>query len=137
MESEKILNILKKYFRNKPEIVVSYLFGSYARNQSNSLSDIDIALLLNKKIEKEGELIYKAKLIADLMSVLKTNLVDVVCLNSAPPLLAHRVIRDGIIIDSKDEKARIFFETLSLNQYIDTKPLREIQNLYFRQRALA
>jgi len=137
MESEKILNILKKYFRNKPEIVVSYLFGSYARNQSNSLSDIDIALLLNKKIEKEGELIYKAKLIADLMSVLKTNLVDIVCLNSAPPLLAHRVIRDGIIIDSKDEKARIFFETLSLNQYIDTKPLREIQNLYFRQRALA
>jgi len=137
MDSEKILNILKKYFRNKPEIVVSYLFGSYAKNQSNSLSDIDIALLLNKKIEKEGELIYKAKLIADLMSVLKTNLVDVVCLNSAPPLLAHRVIRDGIIIDSKDEKARIFFETLSLNQYIDTKPLREIQNLYFRQRALA
>lgn len=137
MKSEQIVNILKEYFRNKPEVNLAYLFGSCARDERQSLSDIDIAVLINKEIAKEGILGYQAELTADLMSLLKSNRIDVVCLNSAPPLLAHRVIRDGIVIYSKDEKIRISFEMRSLQRYIDTKPLREIQNTYFRQRALA
>ncbi len=134
---EQIISMLKKYFKNKPEVTVAYLFGSRARDESNPLSDTDIAVLINKGIAKEGILGYQAELTADLMAVLKSNRIDVICLNSAPPLLAHRVVRDGTIIDSKDEKDRIFFEVHSLQRYIDTKPLREIQNKYFRQRVLA
>ena len=137
MKAEQIVDILKKYFRNRPGVSVAYLFGSCARNERQPLSDIDIAVLVDKEIAKEEMLIYRAELTADLMSALKSNRVDVVCLNSAPPLLAHRAIRDGIVIYSKNERDRISFEVRALQQYIDTKPLRKIQNRYFRQRALA
>jgi len=136
MKVEQILNILKKYFANKPEVTIAYLFGSCARDERQPFSDIDIAVFVNKEPPKEEILKYRVGLTADLISLLKSNRVDVVCLNSAPPLLTHRVIRDGIIICNKDEKVKVSFEVRSLQRYIDTKPLREVQNKYFRQRAL-
>jgi hypothetical protein len=48
-----------------------------------------------------------------------------VVLNSAPPLLAQRVIRDGELLAERNAPTRIRLETDAVIRYLDTIPLRE------------
>jgi len=51
MQQDKALSIARRYIKklkeNKLPIEKAYLFGSYARNQQNKYSDIDICLIVN------------------------------------------------------------------------------------------
>ena len=49
---ERILEVLKPYLEN---IIGVYLYGSYARNEQNSKSDIDLLIITNKKISIKKE----------------------------------------------------------------------------------
>jgi len=53
------------------------------------------------------------------MSGLGTNAVDVVILNSAPPLLYHRVLRDGLRVFSRDLRATTAREGRALSRHCD------------------
>ncbi len=44
---KKIVQIITKYFKDKPVLKV-YLFGSLARNEANSTSDIDLLVDLDR-----------------------------------------------------------------------------------------
>lgn len=44
--SDKELEILKSFFSNQP-VLKAYLFGSYSRNEANTVSDIDIMVELD------------------------------------------------------------------------------------------
>ena len=39
---------IKKYFKNKNEVIAVYLFGSYPRNQNRPESDVDIGMFFEK-----------------------------------------------------------------------------------------
>jgi hypothetical protein len=68
------------------------------------------------------------------MSVFQSNAVDVVILNDAPPLLAYEgVIRSGRLLFEKDKLARIQFEVRAFQEYLDTAPLRKVQNRYLKE----
>ena len=60
-----------------------------------------------------------------LVNSLKRDDIDIVVLNDAYPLLQHRIIKQGEIIFSSDEKKRIDFEIKSVLRYLDFKPLLE------------
>lgn len=122
---DSILKILQRYFGNRDEIEVAYIFGSVAQNESNSLSDIDLAVILNEEKIDAGlyPYGYKAHLLCDLMKLLKTNRVDLVILNDAPPLLKHRVLYFGKLICANNEIRRIKFHVETINQYDDFKYL--------------
>jgi len=122
---DSIIKTLQGYFRNRGEIEVAYIFGSVALNESNSLSDIDLAVILNEEKINAGLYPYghKAHLLSDLMQLLKTNRVDLVILNDAPPLLKHRVLYFGKLICANDEARRIRFQVDTINEYNDFKYL--------------
>ena len=67
--------------------------------------------------------------------LLKHNLVDLVIMNKATPLLAYQVIHNGLLLFSRSEDLRIKFEINSLKRHADTKRLREIKSIYSRKRA--
>lgn len=46
---ETIIIILKKFFQRRKGVLFCYIFGSFAYNNFNSKSDIDIAVYLDKK----------------------------------------------------------------------------------------
>ncbi|MFQ5825102.1 MAG: nucleotidyltransferase domain-containing protein, partial [bacterium] len=77
---------------------------------------------------------YQAAVMTDLMGLFHTNDIDVVILNRATPLLANEVVKNGIVLFCRDEEARIRFEVRTLQKYVDTKPLREIQRYYLMER---
>lgn len=111
-----------------------YLFGSQARGKVWAESDVDLAVLLGLGIPRERYGKVRVELIAELMSVFDSNTVDVVVLNEAPPLLVYEgVIQGGRLLFEKDKSARIRFEVRAFQEYVDTAPLREIQNRYLKE----
>ncbi len=136
-EKEKVRETLSAFFKKRDEVLLAYLFGSVAEDKQNKLSDLDIAVLVER--DKLGKLDeqpfgYQVSAMTDLISLLKTNDVDLVILNYATPLLSHEVIKYGKVIFCRDEEMRIQFEVRTLQQYIDTKPLRDIQHEYLVRR---
>jgi len=43
---------LKAFFANQPDVMLAYFFGSTARADATSTSDIDVAILLSLTLEK-------------------------------------------------------------------------------------
>jgi predicted nucleotidyltransferase len=103
-----------------PGLVAAYLFGSSARGDSRPDSDIDVALLYERPPPATLEA-QPFVLAADLSSVLGRS-VDLVVMNSAPPDLVHRVLRDGRLIVEHDRSARIAFEVRARSVYFDLLP---------------
>ena len=104
------------------EILEAYLFGSHARAEAQPHSDVDIAVFVDGGQLEVGAFGYEAELTADLMRELGQNQIDLVVLNRAPPLLYHRVLRDGIRILSRDLRATTVREGQALSRYCDYVP---------------
>jgi hypothetical protein len=70
------------------------------------------------------------------MQALGANRVDVVLLNASPPLLYHRVLRDGVRILSRDLRATSVREGRALSRYCDYVPqLAKIRAAHDARRA--
>lgn len=109
----------------RAEILEAYLFGSRARGDAHRLSDIDVAVYIDKARAKAGPFGYQADLTTHLMVALGTNAIDVVVLNAAPPLLYHRVLRDGVRVLSRDLRATTTRAGQALSRYFDFLPQME------------
>ena len=109
-------------FEKNQMVQVAYLFGSRYRGTYSPESDIDIAVLLSEL--PEGMLDYFLDM-TDRLSNLFGDRVDLVILNTAPPLLRHQVIKNGKIIYSRDETARVEFEARAEREYLDFSRFKE------------
>ena len=111
-----------------------YLFGSQASGRSWAQSDVDLAVLLGSAVPRERQGAVRVQLIAELMSVFKTNEVDVVVLNEAPPLLSYEGVIQGCrLLFEKDKLTRVRFHVRAFQEYVDTAALREVQNRYLKE----
>jgi hypothetical protein len=50
----------------------------------------------------------------------------VVDLETAPPLLAHEILRNGRLLLSRDERRRVPVVARQIMRYIDTRPMRRV-----------
>ncbi len=121
---KKNLREINKIF-SKQKVIFAYLFGSQKKGNIGRLSDIDIAIYFDEKISESERFDRKLKIAAEFSFLLKRDDIDIVVLNDAYPLLQHRIIKQGEIIFSSDEKKRIDFEIKSVLRYLDFKPLLE------------
>jgi len=133
MSLEDIERRLRDYAAGKA-LVALYLFGSTAAGTDTRLSDVDVAVLLPEELPKTDYLEFRLELAAELSQLLRTDAVDLVILNDAPPLLRHRAIIQGKLIYSGDDIARVRFEVRTLQEYLDVKPLLNLQTRRLRER---
>lgn len=117
-----LLTRLKACLEPRPEILEAYLFGSTATGTAQAHSDIDVAVYVAEARPAASTFGYAADLAATLMSALGVPCVDVVLLNDAPPLLYHRVLRDGARIFSRDLRATTTREGYAMSRYCDYVP---------------
>ena len=101
---------------------MAYLFGSRARGAGQAYSDIDVAVFVDDEKVEPTLFGYRSELTSALMSGLGTNMVDVVILNRASPLLYHRVLRDGSRLFSRDLRATTVREGRALSRHCDFVP---------------
>ena len=122
------LQRLAESLRARPEILEAYLFGSQAHGGGQPHSDVDVAVYVDPEHRGTSSFGYAAELTAELVGLLQSNEVDVVVLNRAPPLLYHRVLRDGLRLFARDGRATTTREGTALSRYCDYVPhLRKIE----------
>jgi predicted nucleotidyltransferase len=100
-------------------IVLVYLFGSFASGRQHPFSDVDIGVYFRKFSLPEFLKVHGA-----LTRALGAR-VDTVPLNIAPPLLRYEILKNGKRLVSKDETARILYESRAISEGLDEKPLIE------------
>ena len=122
---DQLVERLVALLERRVEVLDAYLFGSLARGDGHAGSDVDIAVYIDEASAEGGAWGYRADLTTDLMGALNTNDVDVVVLNQAPPLLYHRVLRDGIRLLPRDLKATTQRAGMALSRYLDFVPQME------------
>ena len=127
---------IKEVLKGHEEILAAYLYGSTVKGYGGKGSDVDVGLLLKEDFEAEA--LYPARIARELEEKcgLKQE-VDVRILNGRPYRFLHRVIREGDVILSKDEKERFRFEASVIDRCIDFKPFYEQYDEKRRERLLA
>jgi len=127
--TDDLLDILRKRLASEKSVSFAYLFGSHARQNTGNLSDIDIAIFLGGNVDFFH---YRLKLTESIEKMIGGYKVDIIVLNRATPLLAHEIVKTGVLL-KENKDARIDFEIKSLQEYLDTQYLRDTQRLYIKK----
>jgi len=98
-----------------PDIKLLYLFGSHASNQAREHSDIDLAILLPKKISTVARWELQHKL------ALEFNVdVDLIDLLSASTVMQNQIINNGICLyDESHYKNTFEMQVMSMYQHLN------------------
>ncbi len=118
VEREKVVKKLADILKKREEVIFAYIHGSFLKG---NFRDVDVAIYLTES----RDVFYEIELEVELEETLKLP-VDVRILNSAPLSFRFGVIKNGLILFSKDEQARVEFETRTISEYHDFA--------YFRKR---
>ena len=116
---------LAAYFAAMPEVQFACLYGSHARGQANTLSDVDVAVLIDRATDRKEYFDLRLTLIGDLSALIKNDDVDVVVLNEAPLALQYRILRDGISLYCRNRDRLTEFSARAISEYLDFKPIIE------------
>lgn len=136
MNARTIQARLTQYFTtSRYPIQFAYLFGSHARGQALSFSDVDVGVYVNEPDQAKRSRMY-APMLTGLMDALHTDQVDLVYLNDAPPRFAYNVI-SGKPIYCANERARVRVETNILSRYPDECAASQHYYHYLDRRILA
>ncbi|MBM3144633.1 MAG: nucleotidyltransferase domain-containing protein [Chloroflexi bacterium] len=128
-KKKKLETILSEH-----HVVLAYLYGSQARGEAGSLSDVDIAVLFAEELTEKERFQHVLQLIGELGQTFRRDDVSVVDLAEASPLLRHRVYYEGRLLYCASETQRIHFEVTALRDYVDTQPLRRLKKKYVTKR---
>ena len=123
----KLQNFIE-IIKNNDSIVALYLFGSYVSGRPTPLSDIDLAVLFAKSVNRELFLSERLRLLGELTIILGTDKIDLVVLNEAPPGLGYRVIRDGELLftGNNSDNQVVDFKVKTLDRYFDYQSAQRI-----------
>lgn len=118
-----LVDVVRAAVSRHPHVRLVYLFGSGARRRLRSGSDIDVAVRFDGRpsISELGE-------IAQAIAGATGRRVDLIDLDTAPPLLQREAIKTGTLIHAASEEERIDFELRALARYMDTAHLRRVQH---------
>ena len=112
-------------------VVFAYLFGSHAAGRPHRFSDVDVAVRLDESVTRHDYLDLSLKLAGLLSDGAGVGNVEVLVLNDAPLPLVGRAIQQRRVLYSRDEPARVYFESLKLRQFLDFELMMKGLDLKF------
>jgi predicted nucleotidyltransferase len=119
--SSSIEKKILHFFEKTPHVVSVSLFGSYARGVANSESDVDVAVLFeNAHVPEVLTLIEQRE---DLGALLQKE-VDLICLNTASPIIGMQVYNNGKNLLVKDTRSYAQYQMFLFTSYAELKELR-------------
>jgi predicted nucleotidyltransferase len=115
-------------------VLSAYLFGSTALGISNSDSDMDIAIRIDKSLASDSYLDLRIQIIDDLEKHLGCK-VDIVVLNTASLKMIHQVIVNGRLLFSRDPEKEQDYIVQKRKEYFDfkyyiNKDIREMRSYF-------
>lgn len=124
---------LEKSLSLQSDIVLVFLFGSFVRGDITPFSDLDIAIFFTGTID-----FYRINDLREDISEMLGVEVDIVVLNNASPVIKMQVLKKGILLINKDQRAYNEFFVNTVKEYDDLKRTRkEIEEKILRGRIYA
>jgi predicted nucleotidyltransferase len=120
---ERISSAIREVGRDS--IIAGYLFGSTVKPQGFK-GDLDIGLLLEKRVLVEGIIEVQTRIYLRLKEILEREDIDVVILNRSSPLLRYAVIKEGILLYEGNRDRRIEFEVRTMLEHFDLSFMRRL-----------
>jgi predicted nucleotidyltransferase len=99
---------LKLYFKDKPEVIAVYLFGSQATGKKKRSSDVDVGILLDTK-DRPTQIEKRNQYMVDLADILRKEIHPII-LNSAGEELMRQIFAKGVCILIKNQKKLSLFK---------------------------
>ena len=121
VSKKAVKEAIRAVFKKHEEILFAYLHGSFVKK--DAFRDIDVAIYLERMPASVLE--YELQMETDLMEALRKYIIDVRVLNGAPLSFKYNVIKDGIVLLSKDDDKRADFEEKTIILYLDFLPYRK------------
>lgn len=126
---------IRKVLERHEEIDAAYLFGSAARGDLRKDSDIDLGLLLKEGFKPDA--LYPARIAEEIASKCGVRReIDIRVLNDMPATFLHQVLKNGVLVLTRDDRRRVEFETRAYDMYLDYKPHFDRFNEIRRRRIL-
>ncbi len=118
-DSKTVKSVIS-FFDGRRDILLAFLFGSFAGKQVHPSSDVDIGILFRTVPDIEAI----NDMTEDLSSILHRE-VDLAGLNHASPVLRMQILKHGRLLYASDRKHFFQFFTDTVNQYDDLKQIRK------------
>jgi len=131
---EAALPIIRDYLESQPDVLLVYLYGSYALGKTWAESDLDIGVLFDDKETPYETFKQTLRYVGELQSRLGGIEVDLRELNGAPVEFLMQVIKSGRCLYARNERSRVQFETQVIREYLDFKPVLDEYYRKLRQR---
>jgi predicted nucleotidyltransferase len=112
-----LLESLRQRVASLPEVRLAVLFGSTARGEARSRSDVDLGL----SIDPDTQAI-RRHVEAELERAVGRP-VDVVYLGESPPLLRFEISRDGVLLLEREDGLWTDFKARAMVDWWDWAPL--------------
>ncbi|NIR73221.1 nucleotidyltransferase domain-containing protein [candidate division KSB1 bacterium] len=117
------IEVLKQALTSEERIVFAYLFGSHLQEEQSPLSDIDIAVYPDKKLDLDERL----SIIQRLGKKTKSDKLDVTFLDRLSNLyLLEEIITNGQVLLDRDPDTRAYFEVMAHHRFLDFQFQRRI-----------
>jgi len=116
-QKKETIRKLRAFFEPRPEIIFSYLHGSFV--EGISFRDIDIAVYVDKTIIHAGkEIDYGIDISIEAEAATKVTPIDLKVINNAPIAFQFHSTK-GILLFSKDDEVRTDFLATVWSLYYD------------------
>ena len=120
---EVMLTILQKnleeFSLQQENLLLVFLFGSFARGFDTDESDVDVAIMFEEVPD-----FYALDELKDQLSRCSGKEVDILTLNTASPIIKMQVLRYGVLV-KRDKRTYNDFFVSTFNEYNDLKYLRK------------
>lgn len=124
METPQLITALKQYLGAQDDVAVAYLYGSYARGEQLSGSDVDVGVVFTGHASAE-DLIFRRVVLSQELEDLIGKAVDVTDLKLASPHFNHQVLLEACLLKGKEAPERIEFEKRVRREHFDMLPYRQ------------
>ena len=122
LKKEEIIKKIKETAEKYNQVTFAILFGSIATDEQSPISDIDIAVYVDET--KVDDLFkFQLKLLGAFNDCFKTDEIDLVILNEAPPALKYEIIKKGILVFCRNENVYDEFYLRAMKEYFDFYPI--------------
>ena len=103
---------LSSYLARRPDVICVYIFGSGQDGCIHEGSDLDLGVLLRRKLSPED----KIQLMTEIAEAADFDIIDLVDLHDAPPILAFEAL-SGRCICKNDPAATAAFTSITCREY--------------------
>ncbi len=122
LEHNRLRNVCKQ-----GNLSLVILFGSHSRGQADKNSDLDLAVLVDKKSINDA---LEFSLLTTFVDLVRRDNLDLVLLNRADPLLQSQVARYGTLLYEKSPGLFNRFRVQAMKNYDDAQKFIRLEETY-------